>query len=250
MAGGRRVRGILFDFHNTLVPTVEADLYAFRTVKNKLLEFFVAKDAENIASKFQTLVTKISPWPPDTFRHGHHQWRVKLWERALDCESDVSCDSKKPTASEMYKIWRSARLEKMVITDEISSLISELAKGYKMTVVTNGDSVIQREKLAACGAEKLFQTIVISSEQPHPKPHPLIFHKACSLIDVHVQPDSCVMIGDSLPCDIQGRKNAGLLASVWIKLKGNSWNEGDPEPNFVVDSVLSLPNVLDKLNSL
>lgn len=61
MAGGKRVSGILFDFHNTLVPTVEADLYAFRTVKNKLLEFFVAKDAENIASKFQTLVTKISP---------------------------------------------------------------------------------------------------------------------------------------------------------------------------------------------
>ena len=243
-----RVRGILFDFDNTLVPTVDADLYAFHAVKNKLLEFFAANDAENIASKFQTLVTKISPWPPESFKLGHHQWRINLWEKALACEAEVTSDSKKPSAAVMYELWRKARLEKMVITDEIASLIVELSKVYKIAIVTNSASVIQREKLAACGAGKLFKAIVISGEQPHPKPHPSIFHTACSLIDVH--PESCVMIGDSLPHDIQGGKNAGLLASVWIKLEGNCLNEGDPVPDFVIDSVLSLPNVLDKLNSL
>ena len=242
-----RVRGILFDFDNTLVPTTEADLYAFETVKNKLFEFFAVEDAENIASKFQTLVTKISTWPPEDFKLGDHQWRIKLWEKALSCESDVICDSKKPSAASMYEIWRTARLEKMVITDEIGSLILELAKTYKIAIVTNSAPIIQREKLAACGAEKFFETIVISGEQPHPKPHPSIFHTACSLIDV--PPESCIMIGDSLSHDVRGGINAGLMASVWIKLEGTTWNEGDPKPDFIMNSVLSLPNLLDKLNS-
>lgn len=236
-----RVRGILFDFDNTLVPTVNGDLYAFHAVKNKLLEFFAVKDAENISSKFQTLVTKISPWPPESLKLGHHQWHINLREKVLACEAEVTCDSKKPSAAVMYELWRKARLEKIAITNEIASLILELSKVYKIAIVTNSASVIQREKLAACGAGKLFNTIVISGEEPHPKPHPSIFHTACSLIDV--RPQSCVMIDDSLPDDIQGGKNAGLLALVWIKLEGNCLNEGDPEPDFVIDSVLSLPSV-------
>lgn len=245
----RRVHGILFDFDNTLVPTLEANLYAFQKGKDKLLEFFAAKDAENIASKYQTLVTETYPWPPDSFKLGHHEWRVKLWESALKNECNVSSDNNaKPSAAEMYELWRSARLEKMAFTNEISSLIQELAKDYKIAIVTNSDSVIQREKLAACGAEKFFKTIVISSDQAHPKPHPVMFHTACS--QINVDPQNCVMVGDNLAHDIQGGKNAGLMATVWIKLEGSSWNEGDPEPDFVVASVLSLPKILDKLNSL
>ena len=245
----RRVQGILFDFDNTLVPTLEANEYAFQKVKDKLLEFFASNDAENIASKYQTLVTETYPWPPASFKLGHHAWRVKLWESALDSECSVSSqNSAKPTAAEMYELWRTARLEKIVFTDEISSLLQDLSKEYKIALVTNSDSVIQREKLAACGAEKFFKTIVISSEQAHPKPHPVMFHTACKKISE--DPGKCIMVGDNLAHDIQGGKNAGLMATVWVKLEGSSLNEGDPRPDFVVDSVLNLPKLLDKLNSL
>jgi len=64
----KRVHGILFDFDDTLVPTLEANLYAFNKVKDKLLEYFAANDAENVASKYQTLVTKTHRWPPDSFQ--------------------------------------------------------------------------------------------------------------------------------------------------------------------------------------
>lgn len=240
----KRVQGILFDFDNTLVPTVEADLYAFHKAKEKLLEFFDAKDAENIALKYQTLVTKTNPWAPDSFKFDQHAWRVKLWENVLNSESG---DSEKPSAVEMYEVWRSARLEKMVIENEISSLIQELARDYKIAIVTNSDSVIQQEKIKASGADRLFKTIVISGDHPHPKPHPEIFNTACSLISV--DPQNCVMIGDSLAHDIQGSKNAGLMASVWIKLKGCNLSEEDPGPDFTIDSVLNLPRILDELNS-
>ena len=141
----------------------------------------------------------------------------------------------------MYELWRSARLEKMLFTDEIMyvPLLRELAKDYKIAIVTNSDSVIQRENSAACGAEKFFKTIVISGDQAHPKPHAAISHTTCSLISV--QPENCIMVGDSLAHDVQGGQNAGLMATVWIKLEGGSWNEGDPQPDFVVASVLNLP---------
>lgn len=246
---GKRVHGILFDFDNTLVPTLEANLYAFHKVKDKLLEFFAAKDAENIASKYQSLVTETHPWPPDSFKRGHHEWRVKLWETALSSEGNVSFDGNaKPSAAEMYELWRSARQEKMMFTEEITTLLQELAKDYKIAIVTNSATVIQQQKLAACGAEKFFKTIVISGDQAHPKPHPVMFHTACSLISV--EPENCIMVGDSLAHDVQGGQNAGLMATVWIKLEGSSCNEGDPQPDFVVASVLNLPEILDELNSL
>lgn len=245
----KRVQGILFDFDNTLVPTLKANLYAFHKVKDKLLEFFAEKDAENIASKYQKLVTETHPLPPDSFKQGHHEWRVKLWESALSSEGNTSFyDKTKPSAAEMYELWRSARLEKMEFTDEITSLLQELARDYKIAVVTNSDSVIQREKLAACGAEKFFKTIVISSDQAHPKPHASIFHTACSLISV--QPENCIMVGDNLAHDVQGGQNAGLMATVWIKLEGSNCNEWDPQPDFVVATVLNLPEILDELNSV
>lgn len=88
---------------------------------------------------------------------------------------------------------------------------------------------------------------MISSDQPHPKLHPVIFDTACSLISV--DPQNCVMIGDSLAHDVQGSKNAGLMASVWIKLRGCNRSGEDPEPDFTVDSVLDLPKILNELNS-
>lgn len=173
---------------------------------------------------------------------------MKLWESALSSEENTSSyDNAKPSAAEMYELWRSARLEKVVFTDEITSLLQELAKDYKVAIVTNSDSVIQREKLAACGAEKFFKTIVISGDQGHPKLHASIFHTACSLISV--RPENCIIVGDSLSHDVQGGQNAGFMATVWIKLEGSSCNEGDPQPDFVVASVLNLPEILDELNS-
>lgn len=58
---------------------------------------------------------------------------MNLWGNVLNNDSGVT---EKPSAADMYAIWRSARLEKMVIEDGISSLVQELAKDYKIAIVT------------------------------------------------------------------------------------------------------------------
>ena len=93
-------------------------------MKDKLLEFLAANDAENIALKTPVF------WnlkPSDSIKRGPHQWRVKLWESALSSDENTSFDDDaRPSAAEMYELWRSTRLEKMVFTDQ-SQLLQEMA---------------------------------------------------------------------------------------------------------------------------
>lgn len=48
----KRVWGIFFDFDNMFVLILKVNLYVFYKVKDKLFEFFVEKDVENIVLKY------------------------------------------------------------------------------------------------------------------------------------------------------------------------------------------------------
>lgn len=65
-------------------------------------------------------------------------------------------------------------------------MLAELrSAGLKTVIITNGHAEIQRTKLAACGAEKLFDGILVGGEEVSAgrleKPHPGIFLAACRL---------------------------------------------------------------------
>lgn len=55
----KRVQGIFFDFDNMFVLILKVNLYVFYKVKDKLFEFFVEKDVENIVLKYQKFVIEI-----------------------------------------------------------------------------------------------------------------------------------------------------------------------------------------------
>ena len=54
-------------------------------------------------------------------------------------------------------------------------------RGLRTVVITNGHATVQRQKLEACAAYRLFQHILVGGEEiasgGHEKPHPSIFHK-------------------------------------------------------------------------
>jgi putative hydrolase of the HAD superfamily len=94
-----------------------------------------------------------------------------------------------------------------------------------IALVTNGASCLQREKLAASGLARHFGAIVVSGDLGAGKPEAAVFRHALDLLGAR----EGVMIGDSVPRDIDGALDAGLGA-IWINRFGASGGrDGVPE---------------------
>ncbi|MED3646505.1 HAD-IA family hydrolase [Halalkalibacterium halodurans] len=81
-------------------------------------------------------------------------------------------------------------------------------KNYRLGIITNGESLLQRIKLKKLGIERYFEVVVISEEVGISKPHGVIFRKAVDMLGVQV--GHSISIGDHLYNDIYGASLEGL----------------------------------------
>ncbi len=81
---------------------------------------------------------------------------------------------------------------------------------FKLGLVTNGLSCLQREKLAGVGIAPYFGAIAISGDLGIGKPHAAIFHAV--LDPLGVRPDQAIMVGNSVKGDIGGAQGVGMKA--------------------------------------
>lgn len=93
----------------------------------------------------------------------------------------------------------------------------ENIKDYPKSLVTNGISSIQRQRLRDTGIEHYFENIFISSEIGYNKPQKELFDYILGKIGR--KKEECIMIGDSEHSDIQGAVNAGM-ESIYINFEG------------------------------
>ena len=89
-------------------------------------------------------------------------------------------------------------------------ILEYLNKRYKMHIITNGFEEVQTRKLSNSGIAHYFRTVVNSDRAGVKKPDPRIFNMAIEAAGI--QPESGVMIGDSLEADIHGARAVGLQA--------------------------------------
>lgn len=234
----KRVKGIIFDFDNTLVDTKGADAYALEEVKKFLDLVSLKTGASEVIHRFKKLLAQSEKDPTGVVPID--EWRTNLWLQAMED------NSQRDTAEQVYRLWKLKRLENIRLSEDIRVLLLNLKKSYKLLLLTNGDPQVQREKLDHCSGWDFFESVMISGDFCYEKPNPAIFEDAFQRL--HLMKDQCIMVGDSLGTDIQGGINADLLATVWITSSEEDISSVHPRPHFKLDSVLKLHEVLDKLN--
>lgn len=93
------------------------------------------------------------------------------------------------------------------------ALLRHLRDHARIGVVTNNVHAEQVEKLEVCGLTDLVDTLVTSEEVGIPKPDPAMFHVAMDRLGV--DPQDCVMVGDSWSSDVVGAQRANIRP-VWF----------------------------------
>jgi len=110
---------------------------------------------------------------------------------------------------------------------EIKKLIRDLYhKGYRLAIISNsdryGDGMWLRSKLESENLSRYFEVVVSSAVIGIEKPNPSIFENVIRLMNI--PSNRCVMIGDSIRCDIYGAERVGMDA-LHVDLDAKIWTD-------------------------
>jgi putative hydrolase of the HAD superfamily len=97
-------------------------------------------------------------------------------------------------------------------------------------LITNGTSLVQREKIMRTGLEKYFKLILISEEVGVAKPSSAIFEMATQQGQYSLS--DCTYVGDRLDIDAIAAKNSGMCG-IWL-------NRTAKDPSMEVRTIHSL----------
>lgn len=100
-------------------------------------------------------------------------------------------------------------------------VLSKLSQRYKIDIITNGISDVQRGKLQASGLDKYVSQIFVSDEIGAMKPKPEYFDAV--MAQIGCPRAECIVIGDNPVTDIKGAIDAGIGA-IWY-----NWREVETE---------------------
>ncbi len=130
------------------------------------------------------------------------------------------------------------------VFDDAEPNLIRLKKKYKLALVTNGASDLQREKIQGSGLAKYFDEIVIAGDVGIRKPEPDIFNIVLNRIGT--KPNEAIMVGNDLESDIEGANEVGIK-TVWLN-RGREKNQSDIKPDYEINSMNKLQHLLKTLD--
>ena len=123
-------------------------------------------------------------------------------------------------------------------------MLAELAKNYRLFLVSNGTASVQDSRLKSAGIAPMFEQIYISERIGYEKPDCRFFDHCFSLIPGFSK-DRAIILGDSLSSDIQGGINAGIQTCLFDS-RGDKHSEASC-PNYCIRPLSEFPGLVAKL---
>lgn len=142
------------------------------------------------------------------------EYRLKVWSEAL-AAAGVRDSALASEMAALFAVERNARSD---VYADAEPTLRLLKREYRLGLLTNGDSALQRRKLQSSDLGRYFRATVISGDIGIGKPDPAVFELIAS--ELGVQTAEAVMVGDNLVRDVAGAIGAGMSA-VWLNRDGS-----------------------------
>lgn len=222
---------IIFDADDTLFDFQKSEVYA---LEKAITDFDIKYDVNIHLPTYKEINTKI--WKE--FEEGsitQEKLKVERFKRLSDA-LELNFDEIKFAKNYMKHLGDASFL-----FDETTDVIENLHKDCKLTIITNGLTVVQNNRIRKSIIAKYFDDIVISEEIKIAKPDAKIFEHNLSNIK-HTDKSKVLMVGDSLTSDIQGGINFGI-DTCWYNPKKKE-NNTNFKPTYEISSLNELVQVI------
>ena len=131
------------------------------------------------------------------------------------------------------------REDSLALYEDAAEVFASISGKFKIGLLTNGPSNLQRRKIDALGIEDWFDGITVSGEHDLAKPDPRIFEIAME--NLNCAPEETVYIGNSLKYDVLGANNAEIPV-IWKKSGEDGTEVEEARPDLVIDELRELLN--------
>lgn len=222
---------IIFDADDTLFDFKKSEKDAF---KNTMLEFNIRYDENYHLEVYKDINTII--WKE--FENGlitQEKLKVERFKRLAD-RLNIKFDEVEFAKSYMKHLSFASFLY-----DESIDLVESLYKNYRLTIITNGLTDVQDNRIRKSIIAKYFEDIVVSEEVRVSKPNPKIFEHALNNIK-YTDKSKVLMVGDSLTSDIQGGINFGI-DTCWFN-PNKVVNKTEIKPTYEISNLMELKDVI------
>jgi HAD superfamily hydrolase (TIGR01549 family) len=175
------IKAVIFDIDGVLVDSFDANVKFFSEIFSK------------------------AGYVPPTREQYRHMFHISMYDL-------IRLIAKNPDEKEMARIVKIAKsvqfpVEEMIVTQESSGVIINLARKYKLGIVTGRLQIGVEEYLELSGMREHFDALVHYEHYDNPKPHPEPLLVALEKLEVSA--DEAVYVGDQIT-DKQSAEAAGL----------------------------------------
>lgn len=193
----------------------------------------------------EALYGHLNDVPPDehqAFARWADSVRVEFFDALLRGQGILAEDA----ADELATAYVAARRRLQRLMPNALETLLRLKQTYRIGMLTNGASSIQRAKIADSALAPAFDAIVVSGEENVGKPTSEVFEIAAGRLGTPV--NECVMVGNSLHRDILGARQAGFALAIWLHVPGSE-EPADVVPDATIFGLHELPDLLARLAS-
>lgn len=225
----KQYKMIIFDADDTLYDFAKAEEYAF---ENAIKDFnFEYKD--NYLSIYKKINVQI--WKD--LENGlitQKELKAERFRRFLEAVNLVA-DAKDFSDCFLDHLSRGTFLY-----DGAIELVEDLSKKYRLVLITNGLTSVQKYRVRQHKIAQYFEKVIISEEIGFAKPDPRIFEEGLKDLKP-VNKEDIIIVGDTISSDILGGINYGI-DTCWFNMKNQS-NHKNIMPTHAVYTFEELQNI-------
>jgi putative hydrolase of the HAD superfamily len=202
-------RTILFDLDDTLISAYGRPLEAWRKVAKHFARELAPLDPEQVAQQIATQA--IAFWSDPT---RHREWRQKLLTARRLIVAASLPDHESGLVEAIADRFTTLRDEEMhLFPGAIETLERLRGHGVRLGLITNGDGVTQRGKIARFALETHFDHIQIEGEHGFGKPEERAYRHALAALEAEAT--QTWMVGDNLEWEVTAPQRLGIYA-IWF----------------------------------
>jgi HAD superfamily hydrolase (TIGR01549 family) len=232
-----RIKGIFFDLDDTLIRYSEAErlglIAGCRVAARQRPELCERALALTIYQVFSTEYCWGTPGFAESARLSVAEFRRRVAAKGL---LQFGIEDTALTEA-MIDAYRDAELAALRACPEVAETLHALHLHFRLGIITNGPSAVQREKIASVALTEWFSEIVVDTEFGHSKPDRRIFDHAARRVGLRA--DEMIFVGNSVDADCEGAHRAGWT-SVWVNPAGAPPPSDVTAPDYTIGSFAEL----------
>lgn len=227
-----RVRALVFDYGNTLIPYGRAELTVYGDRLHAAIEDAFgpldrsAFDAHRQASRMAPFAGTAPSYRETDLR-------------ALSIELVERFYGRAPSAAQvddLLQVRHAAFVESIVAGREALAVLGALKARYPLALLSNyPDGPAIRASLDRIGMTPYFDAIVISGELGYCKPHPITFATVLQALALPAQ--AVAHVGDNWLADVQGAKRVGMqmiYTTEYVPPEEHTRAPEDHQPDLII----------------